>query len=393
MASAPHLANLLTHDAERTSRRRWGGGQMEPTPFATDAVQFAILTALFATRPFQRIIGLANSMFKSHAEGLFNYYKHVLNAVATQLHLSRLTPIEPPVAHQIATGRIQREKEILVEYLRADESKYLRALAAFYIRMTFRAVDVYELLEPPQIENRKEALVDKVTASVHAKGSVIFMQLWALGRGAAHLQLLSGDPSHPYVSDVPFSYYKDTPPRPLTIEIKEYVDAQAAWNAIEAGFDGVEVHSAHGYLPDQFLQDITNKRTDSYGRQYREPVPFRARDLFGVTLTRWAWTTQFHSSLTRSPLSSTYQNPPLAYLHIVEPRAQGPRPRNPSDIGTTKSNSEFPKLWSGPGRVTLLAGAFTKEDRVEDIGWGADRGRRDAGDRVWPAVYRPAVCR
>jgi len=44
--------------------------------------------------------------------------------------------------------QIQPEKEILVEYLRADEFKYLRALAAFYIRMTFRAVDVYELLEP-----------------------------------------------------------------------------------------------------------------------------------------------------------------------------------------------------------------------------------------------------
>ncbi|KAJ7197280.1 PRP38 family-domain-containing protein [Mycena pura] len=51
--------------------------------------------------------------------------------------------------------QIQPEKEILVEYLRADEFKYLRALAAFYIRMTFRAVDVYELLEPLLKDYRK----------------------------------------------------------------------------------------------------------------------------------------------------------------------------------------------------------------------------------------------
>ncbi|KAF7304645.1 hypothetical protein MKEN_01178400 [Mycena kentingensis (nom. inval.)] len=51
--------------------------------------------------------------------------------------------------------QIQPDKEILVEYLRADEFKYLRALAAFYIRMTFRAVDVYELLEPLLKDYRK----------------------------------------------------------------------------------------------------------------------------------------------------------------------------------------------------------------------------------------------
>ncbi|KAJ6606633.1 Pre-mRNA-splicing factor 38 [Mycena vulgaris] len=51
--------------------------------------------------------------------------------------------------------QIQPEKEILVEYMRADEFKYLRALAAFYVRMTFRAVDVYELLEPLLKDYRK----------------------------------------------------------------------------------------------------------------------------------------------------------------------------------------------------------------------------------------------
>ncbi|KAF7305331.1 hypothetical protein HMN09_00785000 [Mycena chlorophos] len=67
-----------------------GGGQTEPTPFATDAVQFAVLTALFASRPFQRIVGLANSMFKSHAENLFNYYKRTLDAITARHRLSPL---------------------------------------------------------------------------------------------------------------------------------------------------------------------------------------------------------------------------------------------------------------------------------------------------------------
>ncbi|KAF7305680.1 hypothetical protein HMN09_00821700 [Mycena chlorophos] len=236
-----------------------------------------------------------------------------------------------------------------------------------------------------QIENWKE-----VTASVHAKGSVIFMQLWALGRGATHSQLLSEDPSYPYVSasDVPFSYSKDTPPRPLTIEeIKEYVElyAQAARNAIEAGFDGVEVHSANGYLPDQFLQDITNKRTDSYGGSIENRSRFVLEIVDAVvkavgaerTAIRFSPWGHFNEmgmddpvpqfSHTISALASAYQNPPLAYLHIVEPRVQGNVTREPSDVGTTESNAEFRKLWRGPGRVTLLAGAFTKEIALKTL--------------------------
>lgn len=78
------------------------------------------------------------------------------------------------------------------------------------------------------------------------------------------------DPSFPYVSAsaIPLRGTEEAP-RALTIpEIKEYVQlfVTAATNAVhEAGFDGVEVHGANGYLVDQFTQDVSNTRTDAYG--------------------------------------------------------------------------------------------------------------------------------
>lgn len=108
----------------------------------------------------------------------------------------------------------------------------------------------------------------KVTSAVHEKKSFIFLQLWALGR-AATAEVLEAESGDQVVSssDVPISA-TSSKPRPLsTDEIAEYVKdyAQAAKNAIEAGFDGVEIHGANGYLVDQFIQDTSNRRLDRYG--------------------------------------------------------------------------------------------------------------------------------
>lgn len=109
----------------------------------------------------------------------------------------------------------------------------------------------------------------KVTDAVHKKGSFIYLQLWALGRVAKLDQLqkeIGPDAKVIGPSDIPREGC--VTPTPLTEEeIKEYVGlyTQAAKNSIEAGFDGVEIHAANGYLIDQFLQDVTNNRTDKYG--------------------------------------------------------------------------------------------------------------------------------
>ena len=116
----------------------------------------------------------------------------------------------------------------------------------------------------------------KVTDAVHAKGSFMYLQLWALGRTATIEELKSEDPSFEYVSagDVPLprtALQQEEPPRPRPLtkaEIAEYVQlyATGARNAVErAGFDGVEIHGANGFLLDQFLKETSNNRTDEYG--------------------------------------------------------------------------------------------------------------------------------
>ncbi len=114
-----------------------------------------------------------------------------------------------------------------------------------------------------------------VVGAVHRKGGVIFLQLWHCGR-ASHSSFHNGQPAvAPSAIKIDEEYFH-TPvgkqpheiPRVLqTSEIPRVVNdyRQAAQRAKEAGFDGIELHAANGYLIDQFLQSKTNHRTDQYG--------------------------------------------------------------------------------------------------------------------------------
>lgn len=127
-----------------------------------------------------------------------------------------------------------------------------------------------------------------VTDAVHAQGGRIFLQLWHVGR-ISHSSLQPGGslpvapsairPAGKAVTAsglVPF----ETPRALETAELPGIVEhyGSGARNALAAGFDGVEVHSANGYLLDQFLRDSTNRRTDAYGGALEN----RARLLFEV---------------------------------------------------------------------------------------------------------------
>ena len=113
--------------------------------------------------------------------------------------------------------------------------------------------------------------------AVHANGSHIFAQLWALGR-VAEGDVLRKAGNYSVVGPSAIAMEGFETPRALTVEeIKEYVKfyATAAENAVlKAGFDGVEIHAASGYLPDQFLQSITNQRTDEYGGSVENRLRF-----------------------------------------------------------------------------------------------------------------------
>ena len=128
----------------------------------------------------------------------------------------------------------------------------------------------------------------KVTDAVHAKGGKIVLQLWHVGRISDPLYLDGQLPVAPsaikpagHVSLVRPMKEFETPRALETEEIAGIVEAyrKGAENAREAGFDGVEIHGANGYLLDQFLQDSTNQRTDQYGGSLEN----RARLLLEVT--------------------------------------------------------------------------------------------------------------
>ena len=113
-----------------------------------------------------------------------------------------------------------------------------------------------------------------VTAAVHAAGGRIFAQLWHMGRVVHPDYLGGGSPvsasattapfkAHTYDGRKPYAQARALDASELPGIVKDYV--RAATNAMAAGFDGVQLHSANGYLLDQFLRDGSNQRTDSYG--------------------------------------------------------------------------------------------------------------------------------
>ncbi|KAJ9122751.1 hypothetical protein QFC24_004180 [Naganishia onofrii] len=174
----------------------------------------------------------------------------------------------------------------------------------------------------------------KVTDAVHAKGGYIYLQAWALGRANA-----GQDKGVETVAPSPIGLKDHPVPREMTTEdIDAFVKAYgtAAVNAKKAGFDGIELHGANGYLVNQFLESVSNKRTDAYGGDWQGRSKFMFRVLdelinvfgqerIGVRLSPWG---RFQDQLEEDPFA-TYipvvqeivkRYPKFGYVHFVEPR-------------------------------------------------------------------------
>lgn len=199
-----------------------------------------------------------------------------------------------------------------------------RASAGLIItECTMIAEGTSAFVNEPGIYNAAQIEAWKLTTrSVHAKGGKIFLQIWHAGR-AAHPAINGGAP---IVSSTALALTGEThTPQgklpnavPHALSASEIggvvqVFAQAAKNAIEAGFDGVEVHGANGYLIDQFLRDSANHRTDGYGGS----LEHRARFLFEVLSAVCAAIGSDRVGLRLSPLNSyndMKDSDPIAWL-------------------------------------------------------------------------------
>jgi N-ethylmaleimide reductase len=187
----------------------------------------------------------------------------------------------------------------------------------------------------------------RVTDAVHAKGGKIFQQLYHAGRQSnAQLQPDGGRPVGP--SEVPHGgvayteagWVPNTPNRALeTVEIPGIVESfrTAAERSLKAGFDGIELHGANGYLFDQFLQDGSNRRTDAYGGS----IANRARLLLDATRAvisvwgadrvavrlgpsgSWGDMSDSDPAALFAYVADELDKLGIAYLHLIEPRIAG----------------------------------------------------------------------
>jgi len=194
-----------------------------------------------------------------------------------------------------------------------------------------------------------------VTQAVHAQGGKIVIQLWHVGR-ISHPSLLAGQqpvaPSAIKPAGKAFTYQglvDYVEPRPLDSTelpsiVQDYVHATRC--AIAAGFDGVEIHAANGYLLDQFLRDGSNQRTDAYGGSFEN----RARFLLEVTQAvvdvighervgvRLSPVNPFNDMRDSEPqalfgfVARALNRFNLAYLHVVEGGIHGGGEAEPFDF-------------------------------------------------------------
>jgi N-ethylmaleimide reductase len=221
----------------------------------------------------------------------------------------------------------------------------------------------------------------QVTGAVHERGGRIFLQLWHVGR-ISHPSLQPGGalpvaPSAIRPEGYAFTVAGRQPfvtPRALELEeipgvVTQF--AEGARRALEAGFDGVEIHAANGYLIDQFLRDGSNQRTDAYGGSVENRVRFLLEVTEAVVAVwgadrvavRLSPTSGYNDMRDSDPVATfthavrALDRFSLAYLHVIEP------------AGTQPPVASFLReAFHGP---LMINGGYTRETGEAAIASGA----------------------
>ncbi|MFD1911000.1 alkene reductase [Halodurantibacterium flavum] len=317
-------------------------------------------------------------------------------------HTLRNRVVLPPLTRQRAAQPGDSATSLMAEYYRQ------RAGAGFIVT------------EGTQIEPRGQgyswtpgiysgAQIDgwrQVTDAVHAEGGVIFAQLWHVGRVSHNALQPNGDaPVAPsaiapekvkaFIETAPGEGKLVAPPTPRALSVAEIHElvgmyAQAARNAIAAGFDGVELHSANGYLINQFISEHSNTRTDEYGGSLENRLRFLREivaavseavgaDRLGVRFTPLFESTdqdRIYIGLVESDPHKTYieaikvlERAGVAYLSIAEADWDG-APDLPVSF-----REAVREIYSGrviyAGKYTVERGARLLESGLADlIGFG-----------------------
>ncbi|KAL8159406.1 hypothetical protein V2J09_000943 [Rumex salicifolius] len=230
-----------------------------------------------------------------------------------------------------------------------------------------------------------------VVDAVHAKGGVFFSQIWHVGRVSSPVfqpnrqnPISSTDkPLQPQLRSNGYDIGNYSMPRRLrTEEIPLVVNDYrlAARNAIEAGFDGVEIHGAHGYLIDQFMKDSVNDRTDQYGGSLENRCRFGLEvleavideigaDRVGMRLSPFA---SYNEAGDSNPnalglyMAQSLNKYGILYCHVVEPRMKTIAEK----IECQESLMPMRKAFDG---TFIVAGGYTRQDGNEAV----ENGRAD----------------
>ncbi len=225
-----------------------------------------------------------------------------------------------------------------------------------------------------------------VTDAVHAKGGRIFLQLWHVGAiSHSSFQPGGGPPVSPsgiapkgetFTADwkmVPFETQRALSTEEIPGILNDF--RRGAENAMSAGFDGVEVHSANGYLLEQFLMGHSNLRNDAYGGSIENRsrlllealdtvIEVWGADRVGVRLSPWGrgYTGETDIVPLYTHVMRTLAQKNLAYLHLIEPHRQEGAPPIPEEARSPLAT--FRPFYPG---VLVTAGGYKRETAIHAV--------------------------